>query len=117
VGVSCRARSGAIATGIDEPDAEWHRGHEEWGGRTHDVVGEVAEWATACFRQDAGVCVPNEKFDLLLSAFYTTKREGTGVRPAISRSIVEILDGRLWATADSPRDATFHFTVPHGVQE
>ena len=30
----------------------------------------------------------------------------------ISRSIIEAHGGRLWATANFPRGAVFHFTVP-----
>jgi hypothetical protein len=36
---------------------------------------------------------------------------------AISRSIVEPHDGRLWATANDGRAATFHFTLPNQVSE
>ena len=61
---------------------------------------------------DTGVGLPNEKVDLIFNAFYTTKPQGTGMGLAISRSIVEAHGGRLWATANAQRGATFHFTVP-----
>jgi signal transduction histidine kinase len=31
---------------------------------------------------------------------------------AISRSIIEAHGGQLWATANEPRGASFHFTLP-----
>jgi len=61
---------------------------------------------------DTGVGVPSEKVDLIFNAFYTTKPEGTGMGLAISRSIIEAHGGRLWATANGQRGATFHFTLP-----
>jgi len=48
----------------------------------------------------------------ILSAFYTTRPQGSGMGLTISRSIVESHGGRLWATANSGRGATFHFTLP-----
>jgi PAS domain S-box-containing protein len=66
---------------------------------------------------DTGVGLPSEKVDLIFNAFYTTKPQGTGMGLAISRSIVEAHGGRLWATANAPRGATFHFTVPAEVQQ
>jgi PAS domain S-box-containing protein len=61
---------------------------------------------------DTGVGLPSEKVDLIFNAFYTTKPQGTGMGLAISRSIIEAHGGRLWATANGQRGATFHFTLP-----
>jgi PAS domain S-box-containing protein len=61
---------------------------------------------------DTGVGLPSEKPEQLFNAFYTTKPQGTGMGLAISRSIIEAHGGRLWATANAERGATFHFTMP-----
>jgi len=66
---------------------------------------------------DTGVGLPPEKVDQIFSAFYTTKPQGSGMGLAISRSIVESHGGRLWATANDGRGATFHFTVPTHMPE
>jgi PAS domain S-box-containing protein len=66
---------------------------------------------------DIGVGLPSEKLDRLFSAFYTTKPQGTGMGLAISRSIIEAHGGRLWATANAVRGATFHFTLPAELQQ
>jgi signal transduction histidine kinase len=65
---------------------------------------------------DTGVGLPREKPDRIFNAFYTTKPQGTGMGLAISRSIIEAHGGRLWATANAERGATFHFTLPARVQ-
>jgi PAS domain S-box-containing protein len=61
---------------------------------------------------DKGVGLPTEGVDQVFSAFFTTKPQGSGMGLAISRSIVESHGGRLWATANDGRGATFHFTLP-----
>jgi PAS domain S-box-containing protein len=61
---------------------------------------------------DTGVGLPSEKLDRIFNAFYTTKPQGTGMGLAISRSIIEAHGGRLWATANAERGATFHFSLP-----
>jgi signal transduction histidine kinase len=61
---------------------------------------------------DTGVSLPKEKMDQIFSAFFSTRPQGSGMGLSISRSIVESHGGRLWATANSGRGATFHFTLP-----
>jgi signal transduction histidine kinase len=66
---------------------------------------------------DTGVGLPMEKMDQIFSAFFTTKPQRSGMGLAISRSIVESHGGRLWATANDGRGATFHFTLPTHMTE
>jgi PAS domain S-box-containing protein len=66
---------------------------------------------------DTGVGLPMEKMDQIFSAFFTTKPQGSGMGLAISRSIVESHGGRLWASANDERGATFYFTLPIRVTE
>ncbi|MDT7813945.1 MAG: hypothetical protein QOJ42_3861, partial [Acidobacteriaceae bacterium] len=65
---------------------------------------------------DTGVGLPTENLDQIFSAFFTTKPQGSGMGLAISRSIVESHGGRLWATANAGRGATFHFTLPTATE-
>jgi signal transduction histidine kinase len=64
---------------------------------------------------DSGVGLPPQQGDQIFNAFFTTKPHGTGMGLRISRSIIESHGGRLWATANSGRGATFHFTLPSTV--
>ena len=66
---------------------------------------------------DTGVGLPREKVDQIFSAFFTTKPQGSGMGLAISHSIVESHGGRLWATANDGRGATFHFTLATHMTE
>jgi PAS domain S-box-containing protein len=66
---------------------------------------------------DTGVGLPAENMDQIFSAFFTTKAQGSGMGLAISRSIVESHGGRLWASTNDRRGATFHFTLPTQVTE
>jgi PAS domain S-box-containing protein len=61
---------------------------------------------------DTGAGLTPEQADQIFRAFYTTKPEGTGMGLPISRSIIESHGGRLWATANSGRGATFQFILP-----
>jgi len=67
--------------------------------------------------RDTGPGLPVGKVDQIFSAFFTTKPQGSGMGLAISRTIVESHGGRLWATANDGRGATFGFTLPTEVRE
>ncbi len=61
---------------------------------------------------DTGVGLPAQQADQIFKAFFTTKSHGTGMGLSISRSIVESHGGGLWAANNSPRGASFCFTLP-----
>jgi PAS domain S-box-containing protein len=60
---------------------------------------------------DTGVGLPAGRADDIFNAFFTTKPQGSGMGLSICRSIVESQGGRLWATCNDGRGATFHFTL------
>jgi signal transduction histidine kinase len=65
---------------------------------------------------DTGVGLPAQQTEQIFNAFFTTKAHGTGMGLRICRSIVEAHNGRLWATANPERGATFHITLPAKVE-
>jgi len=65
---------------------------------------------------DSGVGFPVEESERIFKAFFTTKPQGTGMGLSISRTIVESHSGRLWASANTVRGATFHFSLPTEAQ-
>ena len=66
---------------------------------------------------DTGVGLPAENPDQIFESFVTTKPHGTGMGLAITRSIVELHGGRLWAIANSGPGATFLFTLLRNAGE
>jgi PAS domain S-box-containing protein len=64
---------------------------------------------------DTGMGLPAENINEIFNAFFTTKPDGSGMGLAISRSIIESHGGRLWATGNDKRGATFQLTLPAEV--
>jgi C4-dicarboxylate-specific signal transduction histidine kinase len=62
--------------------------------------------------RDTGVGVDPDKIEELFKPFISHKPEGMGMGLAISRSIIEAHHGRLWASANEDRGATFQFSAP-----
>jgi PAS domain S-box-containing protein len=65
---------------------------------------------------DSGMGLPPQLTEQIFNAFFTTKSHGTGMGLRISRSIIESHDGRLWAADNSPRGASFHFSLPANAE-
>ena len=53
-----------------------------------------------------------QTLERVFEAFYTTKPGGLGMGLSICRSIIEAHGGRLWASANLPRGASFQFALP-----
>jgi PAS domain S-box-containing protein len=62
--------------------------------------------------RDLGPGVSPENLGRLFDPFYTTKPDGMGMGLSICQSIIESHGGRIWATANVPQGAAFHFTIP-----
>ncbi len=62
--------------------------------------------------RDTGIGFDAGDPDRLFDAFYTTKPTGMGIGLSVSRSIMELHNGRLWATRNRGPGATFSFSIP-----
>jgi C4-dicarboxylate-specific signal transduction histidine kinase len=66
---------------------------------------------------DTGPGIDPQQTAQLFAPFFTTKPEGIGMGLSVSRSIIEAHGGRLWAAANQPRGAVFHFVLPAATNE
>jgi PAS domain S-box-containing protein len=62
--------------------------------------------------RDSGPGLTPETMEHLFKPFHTSKPGGLGLGLSICRSIIEAHGGRLWASPNVPRGASFQFVVP-----
>lgn len=62
--------------------------------------------------KDCGVGIGQDIAEQVFQPFFTTKSHGIGMGLAISRTIIEAHDGKLWFTPDKTGGTTFQFTIP-----
>jgi signal transduction histidine kinase/HPt (histidine-containing phosphotransfer) domain-containing protein len=71
---------------------------------------------------DTGIGIPCDKMDRLFKSFsqvdgtITRTYGGTGLGLVISKRLVELMGGRIWAESTSGSGSTFHFTVQLSVE-
>jgi signal transduction histidine kinase len=62
--------------------------------------------------QDSGPGLEAVMLQRVFESFYTTKPTGLGMGLSICRSIIEAHGGRLWASTNQQRGASFQFALP-----
>ena len=61
---------------------------------------------------DRGGSIPEEKLEHVFEPFFTTKATGMGLGLSVCQTIIKAHRGKLWATNNADRGATFHFELP-----
>jgi PAS domain S-box-containing protein len=86
---------------------------EGWQPRELMIISQESkpDEATVALR-DTGTGLDPRTADLIFDSFFTTKEGGLGLGLPISRTIIEAHGGKLWATANEDKGATFRFTLP-----
>jgi PAS domain S-box-containing protein len=75
-------------------------------------TGKTASGDVLVAVRDSGPGLALAALERVFDPFYTSKPGGLGMGLSICRSIIEAHGGRLWASANVTRGATFQFTVP-----
>ncbi len=61
---------------------------------------------------DRGCGIPPENLERVFEPFFTTRTEGLGLGLAVCRTIIDAHGGKIWATNNAERGATFYFKLP-----
>jgi C4-dicarboxylate-specific signal transduction histidine kinase len=62
--------------------------------------------------RDRGTGLPSDQLALIFKPFVTSKPKGLGLGLSISRTLIEMHGGRLWAENNPDQGATLYFTLP-----
>ena len=76
------------------------------------TTSRLDQGAVAVAVKDCGIGLDAVDMQRMFTLSYTTKAAGTGVGLSVSRSIVEAHGGRIWASPNPDRGATFSFSLP-----
>jgi len=82
-----------------------------------DATGEKPRFLQFSVR-DTGIGIPAEKINAVFEKFtqsdssITRKYEGTGLGLTISRQIIELMGGKIWAESQPGEGSTFFFNIP-----
>lgn len=76
------------------------------------TTGKVEPSGALVAVRDSGPGLETLMLERVFESFYTTKATGLGLGLSICRSIIEAHGGRLWASTNQQRGATFQFTLP-----
>jgi CheY-like chemotaxis protein/signal transduction histidine kinase len=93
------------------------RGEIVLGVRALEPVEEGATVELEISVRDTGIGIPRDRLDRLFTAFgqvdASTTRQfgGTGLGLVISKELVEMMGGRIWAETELGKGSTFRFTV------
>jgi signal transduction histidine kinase/ActR/RegA family two-component response regulator len=74
------------------------------------------------FVKDTGIGIPADRQEAIFDRFIQADiddrqaREGVGLGLAISKSYVEMLNGKLWVESEPGRGSTFYFTLPCKIE-
>jgi PAS domain S-box-containing protein len=75
-------------------------------------TGNVESSGVVVAVRDSGPGLDAAMLERVFESFYTTKPTGLGLGLSICRSIIEAHGGRLWASTNQRRGATFQFALP-----
>jgi CheY-like chemotaxis protein/nitrogen-specific signal transduction histidine kinase len=81
----------------------------------YEKTGEYLEF----FVKDSGIGIPKRQEELIFERFrqgsesLNRNYEGSGLGLSISKSYVEMLEGKIWVESEEGKGSTFYFTIPN----